>query len=123
MKRMFGGMSKAESMPNLTALVPDDLDDPFDYDDGLDLGLGAFGQSPPVPLATDLMDLDKEVRKSCSFSRCLYFLHTRTHSPLLNTPVPSRPRSDGWGWLGFCSVEPGAAGREPGGLLWHDGGT
>lgn len=85
MKRMFGGMSKAESMPNLTALVPDDLDDPFDYDDGLDLGLG-FGQSPPVPLATDLMDLDKEVRVVLIVPTCLSYTHTHTHTTPLSSP-------------------------------------
>jgi hypothetical protein len=60
------GISKAESMPNLTALDPHGFDDdPFDdYDGGeFDMGLAGFGQSPsPPPPPPDLMDLDKEVR-------------------------------------------------------------
>jgi hypothetical protein len=123
MKRMFGGMSKAESMPNLTAMVPDDLDDPFDYDDGLDLGLDAFGQSPPVPLATDLMDLDREVSGGLIIPTCPAS-HTPTHT---HTHTYAHKRSRvrtyivrGMGVL-FFSVESRAAGREPGGVLWHDG--
>ena len=68
LKRMFGGMSKAESMPNLNQLDrddDDDLSDPFEYDDDAlvshwsgDLGgLDRFGAEST---SGDIMDLDKD---------------------------------------------------------------